>query len=205
MSNLISNINNFGIWLFESNKIVQNQSLMRFGGKQYLVNLNCKIVNFLELSKYFPEYIIIDIANKFGRPLKSNDKIISSNWMTPLDLNKIILYMLVLYDAQLKNINSDNKVNTNTKPKKRTYKKKTIPITLKRKVWDFWIGESVGKTKCLCCKLTDITQLNFSCGHIISESDGGPLSVQNLKPICGSCNSSMGTQNMNDFIKEYGL
>ncbi len=205
MSNLISNINNFGIWLFESNKIGQNQNIIGFSGKKYLIKLNCQIVNFLELSKYFPEYIITDIANKFGTPLKLNDKIISFNWMTPLDVNKIIFYMLILYDTQLKNINSGSKAGISTKTKKRTYKKKSIPITLKRKVWDFWIGESVGKTKCLCCKLTDITQLNFSCGHIISESDGGPLSVQNLKPICGSCNSSMGTQNMNDFIKEYGL
>ncbi len=54
-------------------------------------------------------------------------------------------------------------------------------------------------------KLTDITQLNFSCGHILAEANGGALHVSNLRPICVSCNSSMGTKNMNEFIKEYGL
>lgn len=84
-------------------------------------------------------------------------------------------------------------------------KKKSIPLALKRNVWNKYIGESIGKALCECCKLTDITQLNFSCGHIISEFNGGLIKLDNLKPICASCNSSMGTKNMDDFIKEYGL
>lgn len=90
-------------------------------------------------------------------------------------------------------------------PKPPAAKKRSIPLALKRKVWNSHIGESVGKTRCLCCKLTDITQLNFSCGHSIAESNGGALTLENLKPICVSCNSSMGTRNMDDFIREYGL
>ena len=93
-----------------------------------------------------------------------------------------------------------NKSTIESKPNK-----KKIPITLKRKVWDKWIGEDIGKSKCVCCKLTDITQLNFACGHIISENDGGELNVNNLKPICTSCNSSMGITNMDVFINKYGF
>ena len=84
-------------------------------------------------------------------------------------------------------------------------KKKSIPLTLKRNVWNKHIGEAIGKTLCLCCKLSEITQLNFSCGHIISEFNGGNMKLDNLKPICVSCNSSMGTRNMNEFMEEYGL
>lgn len=84
-------------------------------------------------------------------------------------------------------------------------RKKTIPAALKRKVWAKWLGEETGKAKCLCCNLTDITQLNFHCGHIISEAEGGELKVDNLKPICQSCNSSMGTTNMDEFMKKYGF
>ena len=84
-------------------------------------------------------------------------------------------------------------------------KKQSIPLTLKRKVWNKWIGEDIGKSKCICCKLTDITQMSFSCGHIIAESKGGLLILDNLKPICVSCNSSMGTQNMDEFIIKYGF
>lgn len=84
-------------------------------------------------------------------------------------------------------------------------KKKPIPVALKRKVWSKWVGEDVGKAKCLCCQLTDITQLSFHCGHIVAEAAGGELKVDNLKPICQSCNSSMGTTNMDDFTKKYGF
>ena len=85
------------------------------------------------------------------------------------------------------------------------YKKKPIPPPLKRNVWHKYIGEDIGKAKCLCCKLADITQMSFHCGHIIAESKGGELSVNNLKPICQSCNSSMGTQNMDKYIEKYGF
>lgn len=82
-------------------------------------------------------------------------------------------------------------------------KKQSIPHILRIKVWNKWIGEEIGKTKCLCCKLNDICQLNFVCGHIIAESKGGDIDVDNLKPICQPCNNSMGTQNMNEFILKY--
>jgi 5-methylcytosine-specific restriction endonuclease McrA len=84
-------------------------------------------------------------------------------------------------------------------------RKKLIPLTLKRKVWEQQIGEDIGKSKCLCCRLTDITQMSFHCGHIISEANGGEIKLDNLRPICQSCNSSMGTVNMDDFINKYGL
>ncbi len=101
----------------------------------------------------------------------------------------------------VKEINKkDNIKETNKKDKK-----KSIPLSLKRNVWNKYIGEAIGKTLCLCCKLTEISQLNFSCGHIISEFNGGKVKLDNLKPICVSCNSSIGTRNMNDFIEEYGL
>ena len=97
-------------------------------------------------------------------------------------------------------INQDNTIIENIKPKK-----KSIPPSLKIKVWNKHIGDEIGKTKCLCCKLQDIYQASFSCGHIISEFNGGELKLDNLKPICSSCNSSMSTKNMNEYITEYGF
>ena len=44
--------------------------------------------------------------------------------------------------------------------------------------------------------------MNFECGHIIPESKGGETTQDNLLPICGLCNKSMATKNMNEFIKE---
>ncbi len=85
------------------------------------------------------------------------------------------------------------------------YKKEYIPAALKRKVWAQWVGEDIGKTECLCCGLTSITQLSFHCGHIVSEAKGGKLQLDNLKPICQGCNSSMGTKDMNEFMTQYGF
>jgi 5-methylcytosine-specific restriction endonuclease McrA len=84
-------------------------------------------------------------------------------------------------------------------------KKKPIPPNLKRNVWNKYIGEDIGKAKCTCCRLVDITQLSFHCGHIIAEAKGGELKMDNLKPICQSCNSSMSTMNMNEYIEKYGF
>uniref|UniRef100_A0A6C0CTT0 C2H2-type domain-containing protein n=1 Tax=viral metagenome TaxID=1070528 RepID=A0A6C0CTT0_9ZZZZ len=80
-------------------------------------------------------------------------------------------------------------------------KKQAISATIKRLVWNTHIGEEIGKTKCLCCKITDITQLSFNCGYIIAEANNGNIIVSNLKPICQNCNSSMGTKNMDEFMK----
>ena len=102
-----------------------------------------------------------------------------------------------------KEMNTKNNLNikkTNTKPIK---PKKKISATLKRLVWNTNIGEEIGKTKCLCCKSTDITQMSFHCGHVVAEANGGELIVSNLKPICQNCNSSMGTKNMNDFMDTF--
>jgi hypothetical protein len=79
-------------------------------------------------------------------------------------------------------------------------KKKPISATIKKLVWNTHIGEEIGKSKCLCCNVTDITQMSFNCGHVIAEANGGDTIVSNLKPICQNCNSSMGTKNMNDFM-----
>jgi hypothetical protein len=87
----------------------------------------------------------------------------------------------------------------------KTYKKKYIPATLKRLVWNKYIGEYLGKSKCYCCQVTDITQLSFHCGHVIAEMNNGQLDLNNLRPICQNCNSSMGSKNMNEFIETHKL
>lgn len=90
-------------------------------------------------------------------------------------------------------------------PNETTQTKKSIPIAVKRLVWNKYIGEDIGKSKCYCCKLSHITQLTFHCGHVVAEKNGGNIDVDNLRPICQSCNSSMGTHNMDNYIAKYSL
>ena len=77
--------------------------------------------------------------------------------------------------------------------------RKAIPATVKRLVWNKYIGESIGKAKCTCCGLTDITQMSFHCGHVIADTQGGKVEIDNLRPICQNCNSSMRAINMDTF------
>lgn len=92
---------------------------------------------------------------------------------------------------------------SNVKVKKK--RKQSIPAAVKRIVWNKYIGETIGKSKCLCCKVTEITQLSFHCGHVIAEANGGTIEINNLRPICQNCNSSMRTMNMDEFINKYKL
>lgn len=84
-------------------------------------------------------------------------------------------------------------------------KKAAIPLMLKRHVWNKYIGETVGTAQCYCCKLSVISQMSFHCGHVVAENKGGKLSVDNLRPICQSCNSSMGTTDMFEYMSTCGF
>jgi 5-methylcytosine-specific restriction endonuclease McrA len=86
---------------------------------------------------------------------------------------------------------------------KRKKRKTYIPKCLKKTVWDKWIGLKTGQTKCSVCEFTDIFQIDFHCGHIISEADGGETNTDNLMPICAQCNLSMGRKNLHNFKKTF--
>lgn len=103
---------------------------------------------------------------------------------------------------------STNVIETNnvlTIPQKKSQNKKQIPKKIKQLVWNKWIGEEKGIGECKCCEITKISQIDFSCGHIISEFNGGETTLENLLPICSLCNCSMGTTNLNIFKKTHGL
>jgi 5-methylcytosine-specific restriction endonuclease McrA len=84
-------------------------------------------------------------------------------------------------------------------------KKQTMPKQIKSIIWNHYIGEDIIKHKCLCCKKVTITNTNFDVGHVISEKQGGTHEINNLRPICGACNHSMGTENMVEFVIKFGL
>ena len=129
--------------------------------------------------------------------LKNIDNIVNTYHIINKEINKI--------SNEIKKEAPKNTEPVREAPKKETVeikkKKKPISATIKRLVWNSNIGEEIGKSKCMCCQVTDITQLSFNCGHIIAEANGGEVIVSNLKPICQNCNSSMGTKNMDDFMK----
>ena len=94
------------------------------------------------------------------------------------------------------------KNNGNIKPN-HTFKKTKAHITrgLKLAVWNREFSDKIS-SKCpipLCMNI--LTHNNFECGHVISEYNGGLAELYNLRPICKSCNSSMGSTNWDDWVK----
>jgi 5-methylcytosine-specific restriction endonuclease McrA len=145
--------------------------------KQYMDELNIRIKNELEKMKH------LLVTTPYGESHK-----------------EILRTHIKSYEDSLKK-NHSNEKNTPKIKKAVVKKKKSISSTIRKLVWNTNIGEEIGKTKCLCCNSTDITQISFNCGHIVSEANGGETIVSNLKPICQNCNSSMGTKDMNEFMK----
>jgi hypothetical protein len=87
--------------------------------------------------------------------------------------------------------------------KSSTSSKKKIPKKIKNDSWDQYIGKKIAETQCLCCRTSKIGAKDFIAGHILSESNGGKITVDNIVPICSGCNLSMKTTNMDEFIKEH--
>lgn len=82
-------------------------------------------------------------------------------------------------------------------------KKAKIPAAVRNTVWQRNIIDK-NNPRCYCCQ-GQISANNWHCGHIISEHNGGNVHLKNLRPICMSCNCSMGTTNMHEFMLEYGF
>jgi hypothetical protein len=82
-------------------------------------------------------------------------------------------------------------------------KRKKIPKHIKTLVWNKYIGPETASADCVSCRTVKISNRSFHCGHVIAESKGGDMTINNLRPICEACNGSMGTKSMNEFTKEF--
>lgn len=79
--------------------------------------------------------------------------------------------------------------------------RKTISKVVRRQLWDIYFSNSFTGKCYVCTKNVDYD--NFEAGHIISLAHGGSDYIDNLRVVCKSCNISIGTDNMDDFIKVY--
>jgi ATP-dependent exoDNAse (exonuclease V) alpha subunit len=78
-----------------------------------------------------------------------------------------------------------------------TRKRRAIPKMVRIAVWAACNGNSWGG-KCYVCA-TELDCMHFECGHIVAHSRGGTDTADNLRPICGDCNKSMGTTNLEEY------
>ena len=71
---------------------------------------------------------------------------------------------------------------------------KRMPKALREHVWKVYFGDSFSH-KCWVNWCENIvTPFTFEVGHNVPRSKGGTDNLDNLRPICSSCNKSMGNQ-----------
>lgn len=84
-----------------------------------------------------------------------------------------------------------------------TNKKKGVPKKVKDDAWTKHVGGNRNDALCICCRTTTITTFDFHAGHVIAEANGGPATVENIRPVCSACNLSMGKRNMAEFVETH--
>lgn len=80
-------------------------------------------------------------------------------------------------------------------------RRKPIPQALRWQVWLHYAGEHY-KAKCSvpwCLNIICVS--DFQAGHKQADAAGGPTILENLIPICASCNLSMGTEHFDDWAR----
>lgn len=80
----------------------------------------------------------------------------------------------------------------------------SIPRAVRNSVWNEAFGREAGIGPCYCCKRV-VSQQDFECGHIVAVARGGLNDLANLKPVCGSCNRSIGARDMDEFKLVFGF
>ncbi len=88
-----------------------------------------------------------------------------------------------------------SELNTNSKTRK------SIPQSVRMELWRNHFGDQyIGK--CFVCK-DEIQKDNFHAGHIVAHADSGSDTADNMRSICKTCNTSMGTMNLLEFKAQY--
>ncbi len=93
-------------------------------------------------------------------------------------------YLRELFEEAMVEILGDEPKNEN-----KTSKKKKIASNIRKAVFER------DKYRCVNCG----THLNLSVDHILAESEGGTLNMNNLQTLCIDCNRSKGTKSMKDW------
>ena len=86
---------------------------------------------------------------------------------------------------------------------KNIHVRKKISPKLREAVWEKRNSkDTLTNGKCFVCD-EHLGFKNMQCGHIISYYLGGDTKLENLEPICGNCNQSMGTTDLIEYKNKY--
>ena len=86
------------------------------------------------------------------------------------------------------------------KPKTPRAKSRYVRKGIRAAVYVYYNGRKF-ETKChipWCDNAIDV--FNFHASHVVPHSRGGEATLQNLRPTCQLCNTSMGAMHMSEWI-----
>ena len=133
---------------------------------------------------------------------KSNKQYVSDEMKNKLNEQNKMLEMLEMLVLEVEELKKD-KIKSTLVKKKPKAKRTTLPSKRKTEVWESYVGRAIGIVMCFCCGIKEVSSREFIVGHVTSIDQGGSNNVSNLRPICSSCNNSMGTQDMVSYMKKY--
>lgn len=81
-------------------------------------------------------------------------------------------------------------------------RRKTVPKSLKDRLWDVTFGERAGVGECYVCG-TMIHARRFEAGHVVAVVRGGDTTLDNLRCICAVCNRSMRDEHLEVYKQRY--
>lgn len=102
------------------------------------------------------------------------------------------------YNSNIMTIGSHEREDNNTTVQTHA-KRPRIPASVRNVCWINAFGQAM-EGVCLCCKTVRITKMDFHAGHVVPHSRGGLATPNNLRPICATCNTSMGDRLMHEYI-----
>jgi len=180
-----------------------------------------KIKELIEQGKQEQKYLNLDTMRLIQKSnvdkRKPPPKYIDHNWHI---LSEEELFYEVLQalqpDKKIRYIKPDPKSTTptTTNSKSTTKSKSTttttrpkslrpsIPKNIRIEVWEQQHGKKCYIGYCFCCR-QNLEFNDFEAGHIKPYFHGGADQVDNLRPVCKSCNISMTTLHMYEYMIRY--
>jgi hypothetical protein len=80
---------------------------------------------------------------------------------------------------------------------------RTLPKAVRMAVWRRWVGEDRAVSACFACGAAILLAREWEAGHVVAKRAGGSDAVDNLRPVCATCNRSMGTRSMTEFRAQF--
>ena len=169
----------------------------------YKADIKLNANHFITLNNYYKTLSSENFPSSSGKKNEEYLNICSDKkCYIGMVIDKRCDYEILIND--LKALYNNKKINLKIYDNIKTH----IPQSIREHCWKNYKKDSgqqnLDEIKCplsYCNNMID--SFNFDTGHIISDKNGGDIKLSNLKPICSSCNKSMGSKNWDDFEKLY--